>query len=43
MNIISVKENPEYKDRAIQYFQSKWICIFVLTIQAIMKNMALPI
>lgn len=24
MNIISVKENPEYKDRAIRYFQSKW-------------------
>lgn len=24
MNIISVKENPEYKDKAIQYFQSKW-------------------
>lgn len=24
MNIISVKESPEYKDRAIRYFQSKW-------------------
>lgn len=24
MNIISVKEKPEYKDTAIQYFQSKW-------------------
>ena len=24
MNIISVKESPEYKDKAIQYFQSKW-------------------
>lgn len=24
MNIISVKERPEYKDKAIQYFQSKW-------------------
>jgi len=24
MKIISVKENPEYKDRAIRYFQSKW-------------------
>jgi len=24
MNIISVKERPEYKEKAIQYFQSKW-------------------
>lgn len=24
MQIISVKENPEYKERAIHYFQSKW-------------------
>lgn len=24
MKIISVKEYPEYKDRAIKYFQSKW-------------------
>ena len=24
MNIISVKESPEYKGRAIRYFQSKW-------------------
>ena len=24
MKIISVKENPKYKDRAIRYFQSKW-------------------
>ena len=24
MRIISIKENPEYKDRAIKYFQSKW-------------------
>ncbi len=24
MNIISVKKRPEYKDRAIKYFQSKW-------------------
>ncbi|MBN2280246.1 MAG: GNAT family N-acetyltransferase [Candidatus Marinimicrobia bacterium] len=24
MKIISVRENPEYKDQAIQYFQSKW-------------------
>ena len=24
MKIISVKENPECKDRAIRYFQSKW-------------------
>ncbi|AVQ97742.1 GNAT family N-acetyltransferase [Oceanobacillus iheyensis] len=24
MKIISVKENPEFKDRAIRYFQSKW-------------------
>lgn len=24
MNIISVKERPEFKEKAIQYFQSKW-------------------
>ncbi|MDF2675684.1 MAG: acetyltransferase, N-acetylglutamate synthase [Clostridiales bacterium] len=24
MNIISVKESPEYKTKATQYFQSKW-------------------
>ena len=24
MKLISVKENPECKDRAIRYFQSKW-------------------
>ena len=24
MKVISVKESPEYKDRAIKYFQSKW-------------------
>lgn len=24
MNIISVRERPEYKDKAVQYFQSKW-------------------
>jgi N-acetylglutamate synthase-like GNAT family acetyltransferase len=24
MNIISVRENPQYKDTGIQYFQSKW-------------------
>lgn len=24
MKVISVKERPEYKDRAIKYFQSKW-------------------
>lgn len=24
MKLISVKENPEFKDRAIRYFQSKW-------------------
>jgi N-acetylglutamate synthase-like GNAT family acetyltransferase len=24
MRIISVKESPEYKDRVIKYFQSKW-------------------
>lgn len=24
MNIISVKESPEYKDKAIKYFQNKW-------------------
>lgn len=24
MNIISVKESPKYKDKAFQYFQSKW-------------------
>ncbi len=24
MKIISVRENPEFKDRAIQYFQEKW-------------------
>ena len=24
MEIISVKESPEYKDKAIKYFQSKW-------------------
>lgn len=24
MNIISVKESPKFKDKAIQYFQSKW-------------------
>lgn len=24
MKIISVRENPEYKDLAIQYFQEKW-------------------
>jgi N-acetylglutamate synthase-like GNAT family acetyltransferase len=24
MNIISVKESPEYKDKAIQYIQRKW-------------------
>jgi GNAT superfamily N-acetyltransferase len=24
MNLVSVRENPEYKDLAIQYFQSKW-------------------
>ena len=24
IRIISVKESPEYKDRAIKYFQSKW-------------------
>ncbi|WP_132249942.1 GNAT family N-acetyltransferase [Natranaerovirga pectinivora] len=24
MNVISIKKHPEYKDRAIKYFQSKW-------------------
>ena len=24
MKIISIRENPEYKDQAIKYFQSKW-------------------
>lgn len=24
MNIISVRETPEYKDKAIKYFQAKW-------------------
>lgn len=24
MNVISVKEKPEYKEKAIRYFQSKW-------------------
>ena len=24
MNLVSVRENPEFKDLAIQYFQSKW-------------------
>ncbi|QGK74726.1 GNAT family N-acetyltransferase [Flavobacterium sp. SLB02] len=24
MRIISVRENPEYKDKAIQYFQNSW-------------------
>lgn len=24
MNLVSVRENPEYKDLAIQYFQNKW-------------------
>lgn len=24
MELISVRENPEYKDRMIKYFQSKW-------------------
>jgi N-acetylglutamate synthase-like GNAT family acetyltransferase len=24
MNIISIKDNPEYKEKAIQYIQSKW-------------------
>ncbi|NLK75977.1 MAG: GNAT family N-acetyltransferase [Clostridiales bacterium] len=24
MNLVSVRENPEYKDLTIQYFQSKW-------------------
>ncbi len=24
MNIINVRERPEYKDKAIAYFQSKW-------------------
>lgn len=24
MKIISIREYPEYKDRAIKYFQSKW-------------------
>jgi len=24
MKIISIRENPEYKDQAISYFQSKW-------------------
>ena len=24
MNLISIRENPKYKDKVIQYFQSKW-------------------
>ncbi len=24
MKIINIKEHPEYKDKAIVYFQSKW-------------------
>jgi N-acetylglutamate synthase-like GNAT family acetyltransferase len=24
MKVISIRENPEYKDQAIKYFQSKW-------------------
>ena len=24
MHVVSVRENPEFKDLAIQYFQSKW-------------------
>lgn len=24
MNLISIRKNPEYKNRAIQYFQNKW-------------------
>ncbi|MDW8802929.1 GNAT family N-acetyltransferase, partial [Clostridium sp. A1-XYC3] len=24
MKVLSIKEHPEYKDRAIEYFQSKW-------------------
>ena len=24
MNVINVREHPEYKDRAVAYFQSKW-------------------
>ena len=28
MKVISVRENPEIKDRAIKYFQSKWKSVF---------------
>lgn len=28
MKVISVRENPEYKDKAIQYFQAKWKNVF---------------
>ncbi|MDR6088031.1 hypothetical protein QE441_003825 [Chryseobacterium sp. SORGH_AS909] len=24
MNIISIRKNPDYKDKAIQYFQDSW-------------------
>ena len=33
MKIISVRENPEYKEKAIQYFQNSWSEVLQLSMK----------
>ncbi len=34
MKVISIKKSPEYKDRAIKYFQSKWATQYSMKVYA---------
>lgn len=38
MKIISIRENPEYKDHAIKYFQSKWQSVLPVIYEDCIKH-----